>query len=87
MMTNDDMIFIGMDFVNTIQSIVTAAENEICDNMSENEYNGYKLGVQTVISLLDCIVNEDVNNVFVHIDGLAGQEEFVFEDLKKLFNK
>ena len=87
MMTNDDMIFIGMDFVNTIKSIVMAAEDDICENMSENEYNGYQTGINAVISLLDCIVNENANNVFVHVDGLSGQEEFVFEDLKKLFDK
>lgn len=84
---HDDVVFIGMDFVNTIKSIVESAENDICGNMSENEYNGYKFGVHTVISLLDCVVNEEPSNMFVHVNGLDGQEEFLFEDLKKLFNK
>lgn len=77
----DDLIFIGMDFVNEPKRMLEEIESKICNEMTPNELKAYKYGIQTAFGLIDGIVNHNPDDIFVHINGLKCQEEFVLEDL------
>lgn len=77
----DNLIFVGMDFVNVPKKMLEEIESKICCEMTPNELKAYKYGVQVAFDLIDGIVNNDQNDMFIHIDGLDHQEEFVLEDL------
>lgn len=77
----DNLIFTGMDFVNEPKQMIEQMESKICGSMTPNEFKAYKYGRDVVFNLIDCIVNHDEDTLFVHINGLEHQEEFVLEDL------
>lgn len=77
----DNLIFTGMDFVNEPKNILREIEDMICDGMRPDQKLAYRCGVETVLNLICGIVNDDPNDIFVHINGLEHQEEFVLEDL------
>ena len=77
----DDLIFVGMDFVNETQNILDKMEDKICGGMTQDQKSVYHFAIDTVLNLICGIVNDGSKNIFVHINGLDGQEEFVLEDL------
>lgn len=78
----NEIIFIGMDFVNEIHKLLKAKEHELCANMTEEQLGAYHYGIDTIMSLFRAIVDTaDSNEVFVHIDGLECQQEFDLVDL------
>ncbi len=77
----EDLIFTGMDFVNEPKQMIEQMESKICCNMTPNEFKAYRYGVEVVFNLINTIVNHDKDTVFVHIDGLEQQEEFILEEL------
>lgn len=77
----DNLIFTGMDFVNEPKQMIEQMESKICGSMSPDEFKAYRYGVEVVFNLIDAIVNHDKDTMFVHINGLEQQEEFVLEDL------
>ena len=77
----DNLIFTGMDFVNEPKQMIEQMESKICGSMTPNEFKAYEYGRDVVFNLIDCIVNHDKDTLFVHINGLEHQEEFVLDDL------
>ena len=77
----ENLIFTGMDFVNEPKKMLEQIEDKICSKMTEDEYQAYKFGVNTVFDFIDGIVNNNQDDIFVHINGLECQQEFVLEDL------
>lgn len=77
----ENLVFTGMDFVNEPKQMIEQMESKICCNMTPNEFKAYRYGVEVVFNLIDRIVNYDKDTMFVHIDGLEQQEEFVLEEL------
>ena len=77
----ENLIFTGIDLVNEPKQMIKQMEEKICCNMTPNEFKAYEYGRDVVLNLIDCIVNHDRDTLFVHIDGLERQEEFVLEDL------
>lgn len=77
----DDLIFVGMDFVNEPKNILDDIEDNVCCDMTPDQKRAYIFGVQTVLNLIDGMVNNNPKDIFVHINGLECQEEFVLEDL------
>lgn len=81
----ENLIFVGIDFVNEPKQMIEQMESNICCNMTPNEFKAYKYGVEVVFNLIDRIVNCDKGTMFVHIDRLEGQEEFILEELIEKF--
>lgn len=77
----ENLVFTGMDFVNEPKRMLEEIESKICYGMTSDEFKAYKYGVQVVFDLIDNIVNQSQDDMFVHIDGLEHQEEFVLEEL------
>lgn len=77
----ENLIFTGMDFVNEPKQMIEQMESKICGNMTPEEFKAYRYGVEVVFNLIDRIVNYDKDTIFVHIDGLEQQEEFVLDEL------
>ena len=77
----NELMFVGMDFTKEPKRILDEKEHEICAYMSVDDKKAYNFGVDTVLSLIDAIVNSDPDETFVHLDGLKHQEEFTLEDL------
>lgn len=77
----ENVVFTGMDFVNEPKQMIKQMENKICCNMTPNEFKAYEYGRDVVFNLIGCIVNHDEDTIFVHINGLKQQEEFVLEEL------
>lgn len=77
----DNLIFVGMDFVNEPKQMIEQMEEKVCSAMTPDEFKAYEYGKHVVFNLIDTIVNHDKDTMFVHIDGLEQQEEFVLEDL------
>ena len=81
-----DLIFTGMDFVNEPKAMIEQMEDKICGAMTPDEFKAYKYGKNVVFNLIDTIVNHNPNDIFVHVNGLEQQEEFVLEELLELFS-
>ena len=77
----ENLLFTGMDFVNEPKEMIEQMEDKVCCYMSPDEFKAYRYGRDVVLNLIDRIVNHDKGTIFVHIDGLERQEEFVLEDL------
>lgn len=77
----ENLIFTGMDFVNEPKRLLKQIESKICREMTPDEFQVYKYGVDTVLNLIAGIVTHDPNDIFVHINGLEHQEEFVLDEL------
>ena len=77
----NDLIFVGMDFVNEPKTILSELEEMICDGMRPDQKLAFRCGVEAVLNLICGTVNDGSENIFVHINGLEGHEEFVLEDL------
>ena len=77
----ENLIFIGMDFVNEPKAMIEQMEDKLCETMTPEEFKAYEYGKNVVFNLINTIVNHDPNDIFVHINGLENQEEFVLEDL------
>lgn len=77
----EDLIFTGMDFVNEPKAMIEQMEDKICAAMTPDEFKAYEYGKHVVFNLINTIVNHDKDTMFVHIDGLEQQEEFVLEEL------
>lgn len=77
----ENLVFTGMDFVNEPKQMIEQMESKICSNMTPEEFKAYRYGVEVVFNLIDRIVNYDKDTIFVHIDCLEQQEEFVLEEL------
>ena len=82
----ENLIFIGMDFVNEPKAMIEQMEDKICSAMTPDEFKAYEYGKHVVFNLIDTIVNHDKDTIFVHINGLEQQEEFVIEDLLNRLN-
>ena len=80
-MDYENLIFIGMDFVNEPKQMIEQMEDQICSVMTPEEFKAYEYGKNVVFNLIDIIVNHNSNDIFVHINGLENQEEFVLEEL------
>ena len=80
----ENVIFVGMDFVNEPRQMIEQMEEKICSAMTPDEFKAYRYGRDVVFNLIDTIVNYDSNDIYVHINGLEQQEEFDLEDLMKL---
>ena len=81
---NNDLMFIGMNFVESTKDILEHIEPQMCYGMTDVEYKGYEFGVKTVLSFMEQLLDEhESNEVFLHIKGINGQEEFNYEDLIK----
>lgn len=77
----ENIVFTGMDFVNEPKAMIEQMEDKICATMTADEFKAYEYGKHVVFNLIDRIVNYDKDTLFVHIDGLEQQEEFVLEEL------
>lgn len=77
----ENLIFTGMDFVNEPKQMIEQMESKICGSMTPDEFKAYRYGVDVVFNLINTIVNHDKDTIFVHIDGLEQQEEFVLDEL------
>ena len=77
----ENLIFTGMDFVNEPKQMIEQFEDKICSAMTPEEFKAYEYGKHVVLNLIDTIVNHNSNDIFVHINGLENQEEFVIEEL------
>lgn len=80
-MDYENVVFTGIDFVNEPKAMIEQMEEKICSTMTPNEFKAYEYGKNVVFNLIDTIVNYDKGTLFVHINGLEQQEEFVLEDL------
>jgi len=77
----ENLIFTGMDFVNEPKQMIEQMESKLCSEMTPNEFDAYKYGTHVVFNLIDTIVNHDPDCIFVHVNGLENQEEFILEEL------
>ena len=77
----ENLIFTGMDFVNEPKAMIEQMEHSIRGAMTFNEFKAYEYGKHVLFNLIDQIVNHDKDTIFVHINGLENQEEFVLDEL------
>ena len=80
-MDYENLVFTGMDFVNEPKAMIEQMESKICATMTPDEFKAYEYGKNVVLNLINRIVNYDKDTIFVHVDGLEQQEEFVLEEL------
>lgn len=80
-MDYENLVFTGMDFVNEPKAMIEQMESKICATMTPDEFKAYEYGKNVVFNLINRIVNYDKDTIFVHVDGLEQQEEFVLEEL------
>ena len=80
-MDYENLVFTGMDFVNEPKQMIEQMESKICATMTPDEFKAYEYGKNVVLNLINNIVNYDKETIFVHVDGLEQQEEFVLEEL------
>ena len=79
-MNFENLLFTGMDIPNEARSILSNTEETITNGMTTNERKAYKYGVETTLSLIRHLLEED-ENIVVHVSGCKMPEEFDINDL------
>lgn len=81
----DEIIFVGLDIPKVVKKMLNDAEKNICAGMTPDEKKAYDFGVKTTLDALKGLITpQEDYEVYVHIPGQDMQEEFDYEDLKKI---
>ena len=81
----DEIMFIGLDIPKEVKTMLDQADEVICRNMTPDEKKVYDFGVKTTLDALKGLITpQEDYEVYVHIPGQDMQEEFDYEDLKKI---
>ena len=77
----NELLFVGMDIVKEVKTVVDSTMPVCTNGMTENELAAYKLGVLNTTSALEQIIESVDEGAAVNISGIDIQREFDVEDL------